>query len=181
MNILEKLKAFRLKNIVSGALIAFLAIVSSHGVYAKSISCVTPKWEINIDDSMNRILLTGEQAVLLTDLLLGYENVYVDHVIVPIGNEIIRGDYILTLDSLLPSEVEATVVFVDGNSEKVKFNGGILSVRFNPFYNIGLAGSLKIVKSGSDKHIRLDASTIECSDGLFRIHRKTGGDHASSE
>ena len=166
MKTLNDLKTIKIKNIVSGALIAFLAIVSSHVVHAKSINCVTPKWELNIDDSMNRIFLSGEHAVLLTDLLLGHENVYVDHVIVPIGNEKISGDYIYTLDSLLPSEVEATVVYVDGNSEKVKFNGGTLSVRFNPFYNIGLDGSLKIVKSTSDKHISLNASTIECSDGM---------------
>ena len=68
-----------------------------NSVHAKSINCAGTKGEIKIDDSMKHIVVTEQRAVMLTDLLLGGENVYVDYIIIPTGNGKITGDFFFSI------------------------------------------------------------------------------------
>tara|TARA_Y100000748_G_C15406126_1_gene453485 strand:+ start:322 stop:768 length:447 start_codon:yes stop_codon:yes gene_type:complete len=142
-----------------------MLIVGSLGAQAKTMTCSGIQGGVIIDDLNQLVTVTGHRAIEVAELLLEGKNVYVDKITMAIDQSKIqenRPGGIAKIEAMLTPNSAATVFYINGDKEIVSLNGGFLSASFNPYYDIGMSGSLTVLKDGMYSRVSLYIPHLEC-------------------
>lgn len=146
-------------------LLCLMLIIGSLGAQAKTIICLGDQGGVIIDDVNQLVTVTGHRTIELSKLLLGGENLYVDKITMVTDRSKIlenRPGGISIIEAMLTPNSSATVFYINGYKETVTLSGGFLSASFNPYYDIGMSGSLTVLKDGMYSRVSLGIPLLEC-------------------